>query len=42
VGEAGAAALESDLLEVMREANLAGDQALVAPADYAEIVAVRA
>jgi ubiquinone/menaquinone biosynthesis C-methylase UbiE len=42
VGEEGAAALESDLLEVMREANLAGDQALVAPADYAEIVAVRA
>jgi ubiquinone/menaquinone biosynthesis C-methylase UbiE len=42
VGEEGAAALESDLLAVVREANRAGDAALVAPAEYVEVVAVRA
>jgi ubiquinone/menaquinone biosynthesis C-methylase UbiE len=42
VGEEGADALERDLLEVMRKANRAGDDALVAPADYVEVVAVRA
>jgi ubiquinone/menaquinone biosynthesis C-methylase UbiE len=42
VGEEGAAALERDLLDVMREANRAGDEALVAPAEYLEVVAVRA
>jgi SAM-dependent methyltransferase len=42
VGDDGAEALEKDLLEVMRSANRAGDAALVAPAEYAEVVAVRA
>jgi ubiquinone/menaquinone biosynthesis C-methylase UbiE len=42
VGEEGAPALENDLLELMREANRAGDAALVAPAEYVEVVAVRA
>jgi ubiquinone/menaquinone biosynthesis C-methylase UbiE len=42
VGEDGAQALESDLLETMREANRAGDAAMIAPAAYAEVVAVRA
>jgi ubiquinone/menaquinone biosynthesis C-methylase UbiE len=42
VGDEGAAALERDLLDVMRKANRAGDAALVAPAEYAEVVAVRA
>src|SRR3954452_24035823 len=42
VGDEGAAALESDLLAVAREANRAGDAALVAPAEYVEVVAVRA
>jgi ubiquinone/menaquinone biosynthesis C-methylase UbiE len=42
VGDDGAASLENDLLEVMRSANRAGDAALVAPAEYAEVVAVRA
>jgi hypothetical protein len=42
VGEEGAPALERDLLDVMRTANRAGDDALVAPADYLEVVAVRA
>jgi SAM-dependent methyltransferase len=42
LGEEGAPALERDLLELMRGANRAGDAALVAPADYVEVVAVRA
>jgi ubiquinone/menaquinone biosynthesis C-methylase UbiE len=42
VGQEGAAALEADLLRVMRDANQAGDAALVVPAEYAEVVAVRA
>ena len=42
VGDQGAAALEKDLLAVAREANRAGDAALVAPAEYVEVVAVRA
>ncbi len=42
VGEEGAAAYERDLLEAMRAANRAGDAALVAPAEYVEVVAVRA
>lgn len=42
VGEEGAEALERDLLDVMRKANRAGDEALVAPADYVQVVAVRA
>ena len=42
VGEDGAEALENDLLEVMRSHNRAGDRALVAPAEYVEVVAVRA
>jgi hypothetical protein len=42
VGDEGAAALENDLLAVAREANRAGDVALVAPAEYVEVVAVRA
>jgi ubiquinone/menaquinone biosynthesis C-methylase UbiE len=42
VGEGGAEALERDLLQVMRDANEAGDTALVAPAEYSEVVAVRA
>jgi ubiquinone/menaquinone biosynthesis C-methylase UbiE len=42
VGEEGAAALENDLLEVMRSGNQAGDDALVVPAEYSEVVAVRA
>ena len=42
VGEEGAPALENDLLAVVREANRAGDAALVAPAEYVEVVAVRA
>ena len=42
VGEEGAAALETDLLEMMRSANRAGDAALVAPAEYVEVVATRA
>ena len=42
VGEEGAEALERDLLDVMRKANRAGDEALVAPADYVQVIAVRA
>jgi ubiquinone/menaquinone biosynthesis C-methylase UbiE len=42
IGEEGAPALERDLLEVMRGANQAGDAALVAPAEYVQVVAVRA
>ena len=42
VGDEGAAALEDDLLAIVREANRAGDAALVAPAEYVEVVAVRA
>jgi ubiquinone/menaquinone biosynthesis C-methylase UbiE len=42
VGEEGAPALEADLLEVMREHNRAGESALVVPAEYVEVVAVRA
>ncbi len=42
VGDEGAEALENDLLNVMREHNRAGDAALVTPAEYAEVVAVRA
>ena len=42
IGDEGAPALESDLLDVMRRANLAGDAALVAPAEYVEVVATRA
>jgi ubiquinone/menaquinone biosynthesis C-methylase UbiE len=42
VGDDGAAALEHDLLEVMRAHNRAGDKALVAPAAYVEVVATRA
>ena len=42
VGDDGSAALETDLLEVMRARNTAGDTALVAPADYVEVVATRA
>jgi len=42
VGEEGAPALENDLLEVMRTHNRAGDKALVAPAEYVEVVATRA
>jgi len=41
VGEDGAGALENDLLELMRSHNRAGERALVAPAEYAEVVAVR-
>ena len=42
VGDDGAAALEPDLLELMRAHNRAGDTALVAPAEYVEVVATRA
>ncbi len=42
VGDEGAAALEEDMLELMRTRNTAGDGALVAPADYVEVVATRA
>ncbi|TMK72647.1 MAG: class I SAM-dependent methyltransferase [Actinobacteria bacterium] len=42
VGDDGAPALENDLLEVMRTHNRAGDKALVAPAEYVEVVATRA
>jgi ubiquinone/menaquinone biosynthesis C-methylase UbiE len=42
VGEDGAQALSDDLLELMRSSNIAGDAALVTPAEYAEIVALRA
>jgi hypothetical protein len=42
VGEAGAPALEADLLEVMRSSNRAGDRALVAPGEYVEVIATRA
>jgi ubiquinone/menaquinone biosynthesis C-methylase UbiE len=42
VGPDGAAALENDLLDAVRNGNRAGDAALVVPAEYAEIVAVRA
>jgi ubiquinone/menaquinone biosynthesis C-methylase UbiE len=41
VGEDGAQALADDLLELMRTSNTAGDAALVAPAEYTEVVAVR-
>ncbi len=41
-GDAGAPALEADLLGAMRGANRAGDRALVAPAEYIEVVATRA
>jgi SAM-dependent methyltransferase len=42
LGDEGGPALEQDLLEMMHGANRAGDAALVAPAEYAEVVAVRA
>jgi ubiquinone/menaquinone biosynthesis C-methylase UbiE len=42
VGEKGAPALENDLLQVMRDANRADDAALVTPAEYVEVVAIRA
>ena len=42
VGDDRAAALQNDLLEVMRTHNRAGDAALVAPAAYVEVVATRA
>ena len=42
VGDDGALALENDLLEVMRTHNRAGGKALVAPAEYVEVVATRA
>jgi SAM-dependent methyltransferase len=42
LGEEGAPALENDLLELMRTNNRAGDAALVAPAEYVEVVATRA
>ena len=42
IGEEGAPALENDLLDTMRSANRAGDAGLVAPAEYVEVVAVRA
>ena len=42
LGDEGAPALESDLVELMRAHNRAGDAALVAPAEYVQIVAVRA
>ncbi len=42
VGDDGAPALEKDLLDFMRESNRAGDAALVAPAEYSQVVAVRA
>ena len=42
VGDDGAAALEHDLLELMRTHNRAGDKALVTPAAYVEVVATRA
>ena len=42
VGEDGAAALEADLLESVRAHNRAGDEALVFPAGYVEVVATRA
>ncbi|MGH2926233.1 MAG: class I SAM-dependent methyltransferase [Solirubrobacterales bacterium] len=42
VGDDGSAALEADLLELMRDRNTAGDAALVAPAEYVEVVATRA
>ena len=41
VGEEGAQALADDLLDLMRTSNTAGDAALVAPAEYAEVVAIR-
>lgn len=42
VGEDGTQALADDLLELMRASNTAGDEALVVPAEYVEVVAVRA
>jgi ubiquinone/menaquinone biosynthesis C-methylase UbiE len=42
VGDEGAQALENDLLELVSSANRGGDAALVTPADYVEVVAVRA
>ena len=41
VGEDGAQALADDLLELMRTGNTAGDAALVFPAEYVQVVAVR-
>jgi SAM-dependent methyltransferase len=42
IGVEGAPAYEKDLLDSMRKANRAGDAALVAPAEYVEVVAIRA
>lgn len=42
VGEEGEDALASDLRELLDRHNVAGDRALVEPADYLEIVATRA
>jgi SAM-dependent methyltransferase len=42
VGDEAAVALENDLLELMRSNNRAGDRALIAPAEYVEVVATRA
>jgi ubiquinone/menaquinone biosynthesis C-methylase UbiE len=42
VGADGGQGLERDLLDVMGTHNRAGERALVAPAEYAEVVAVKA
>jgi SAM-dependent methyltransferase len=42
LGEAGAPALENDLLELARRENLAGDGALRVAASYVEVLATRA
>ena len=42
VGEDGAAALEADLLESVRTHNRAGDEALVLPGGYVDVIATKA
>jgi ubiquinone/menaquinone biosynthesis C-methylase UbiE len=42
VGEEGEAALTEDLLSFLREANTAGDRAMVLEAEYLEVIATRA
>jgi SAM-dependent methyltransferase len=42
VGPEGADALESDLRELLERSNIAGERALVVPADYLQVIATRA
>jgi ubiquinone/menaquinone biosynthesis C-methylase UbiE len=42
VGQEGEAALEADLRDLLERSNIAGDRAMITPADYLQVVATRA